>query len=111
MLALLVPWRNIGAIHQNSLSLEAKFEKFLAVARPDQMLFMQNGQYYHESSEGVPQRQKEESILPIVNPYEQIMEEGEEMECFNKFDEQKKTYNTPSITHLVPKNRHLPKLG
>jgi hypothetical protein len=87
MLALLIPWRNIGAIHQNSLSLEAEFEKFLAVARPDQMLFMQNGQYYHESSEGVRRRQKEESILPIVNPYEQIMEEGEEMECFNELDE------------------------
>jgi len=78
------------------------------------MLFMQNGQYYHESSEGVHRHQKEESILPIVNPYEQIMEEGEEMECLNDFDkllvpEQDIQY---AIDHpFVPKNRDLHKLG
>jgi len=53
MLTLLVPWRNINAIHRQSFSLEAEFEKFLAVARPDQQRFMKNAQYYYESSDRV----------------------------------------------------------
>jgi hypothetical protein len=53
MLAFLVPWRNINTIHRSSSSLEAEFENFLTVASPDQRLFIQNAQYYHESSDGV----------------------------------------------------------
>jgi PIF1-like helicase len=87
MLALLVPWRNIGAIHRTSVSLEAEFENFLKVARPDQMMFMKNAQYYHESSDGVRQCRKDESVHPVVDPYEQIPEEGEEMIFFNDVDE------------------------
>jgi hypothetical protein len=87
MLALLVPWRNIGAIHQKSISLEAEFENFLAVARPDEKLFMKNAQYYHKSSNRVCQRRKEESMLSIVNPNEQIMDESDEIEHCNDFND------------------------
>jgi hypothetical protein len=55
MLALLVPWRNIGNIHQSSPTLEVEYGKFFRVARPDQILFIKNSQYYHESSERVRQ--------------------------------------------------------
>jgi PIF1-like helicase len=87
MLALLVPWQNINAIHWNSPSLEAEFQNFLAVANAEQSLFMKNAQYYHESSDGVRQHRKEDSTLPIVDPNEQIMEEGDEVECSIDFNE------------------------
>ena len=53
MLTLLVPWRTIGTIHRQSPTLEAEFRNFFAKATPEQLVFMENVQYFYESSDRV----------------------------------------------------------
>jgi hypothetical protein len=88
MLTLLVSWRNIKTIHQRSPSLEAEFDKFLAVARPDQLRFMKNAQYYYESSDRVRQQRKDKhNVVQPIEVENLIQEEDEEPIDMEGFEE------------------------
>jgi len=78
MLALLVPWRTISTIHRQSPTLEAAFREFLEKATPDQLTFMENVQYFYESSDRVAQRRKGDHTIESIEPEELIVDENEE---------------------------------
>jgi hypothetical protein len=56
MLALLVPWRDMGKLHGQSSSLEEEFNSFLTRATPKQLAFVKNSYYFHESSDSASNR-------------------------------------------------------
>ena len=83
MLTLLVPWRSIGAIHGKSLSLEAEFQNFLEKSTAQQRKFMQDVQYYYESSDRV-RRRKEESVVEGSIATDWVTEESEDYDVFTE---------------------------
>ena len=88
MLALLVPWRTIGTIHRQSLTLEAEFCNFLAKATPEQLKFMENVQYFYESSDRVRQRRDEGHAVGEVQVEDLMVDEDEERQtCMEDFEE------------------------
>ena len=78
MLALLVPWCAIGTIHHQSPTLEVGFYKFLEKATPDQLAFMENVQYFYESSDRISQWRKDEHAIEAVELKDLFVDESEE---------------------------------
>ena len=88
MLALLVPWRTIGTIHQQSPTLEAEFCNFFAKATPEQLKFMENVQYFYESSDRVRQRRNDGHAVGEVQVEDLMVDEDEERQaCMEDFEE------------------------
>jgi hypothetical protein len=87
MLALLVPWRDIGTIYGDKTTFEAAFKIFLKNATLDQKSFLKNTQYFHESSDGVCRQRQEESILQTVQPRDIIIEDAVEQEIPDEIEE------------------------
>jgi hypothetical protein len=78
MLALLVPWRTIGAIHHNSASLEDEFHNFMQNATLDQLTFIKNVQYFYESSDRVQQHKKDGQPIEAVRAEDMVLDDSDE---------------------------------
>ena len=83
MLALLVPWQHLASIHGSSSSIEDEFISFEARATVDQLKFIHNIQYFHESSDSAQRKRAEDNKSDhhrLINVEDIIDERSEDEE-------------------------------